>query len=205
MASCPSCHGSRLRAGYRKIAFPLRLLGFRELLCDDCNYLYRAFSPLPPPSGRRKSPSQKADVFMPAEVRTATTNGDTEAVRYKQTPTPPANRQVEKKRVPTSNPIPRTVSPPVPSVNTSNASRSAPARQSPPMSAPIRVDPASNPASSRRSASPVCKHCGTSDTRRRARKPWERAAFAFSSKRPYLCNGCGKSFFVAKKKKIETP
>lgn len=205
MASCPSCQGSRVRAGYRPVAFPLRLLGFRELLCDDCNYLYRAFSPLPPPSGRRKSSSNKADVFMPAEVRKATTNGDAEPVRYKQTATTSANRQVQNRRAPTSNPTQRTVSPPVPSVNTLKASPSAPAGPGPAMAAPIRVDPASNPASSPKSTSPVCKYCGTSDTRRRARKLWERAAFAFSSKRPYLCNGCGKSFFAAKKKKIETP
>ena len=65
MATCPSCKSSRLRTGYRPVALPLRLLGFRELLCDDCNLLYRAFSPFPPRSPRKRQSGRKANTLIP--------------------------------------------------------------------------------------------------------------------------------------------
>lgn len=65
MAVCPSCSSSRVRSGYRPVPFPLRILGIRELLCDNCNYLYRAFSPLPPKKPQRHHHDRKADVFAP--------------------------------------------------------------------------------------------------------------------------------------------
>ena len=75
MAICPACGGSRVRSGYRPVAFPLRILGIRELLCDDCNYLYRAFSPLPPRTPHRRRQERKADSFAPgAKIDLATLN-----------------------------------------------------------------------------------------------------------------------------------
>ena len=65
MRHCPSCNSTHVRSGYRPAPFPLRIVGFRELLCDNCNYLYRAFSPLPPKHARRPQP-RKADAFIPA-------------------------------------------------------------------------------------------------------------------------------------------
>ena len=142
MGSCPSCGSSRLRAGYHHVALPFRLLGIRQLLCDDCNLLYRAFSPLPPRSRKRPS-SPKADTFIPR-------NGGI-------------------------NTEPRTI-------------RTA-----------ARVDPAFEARAHRRVHSPVCPRCGAEDARRRARRLWERIVYSASEKRPYLCNGCGKSFFAVKK------
>lgn len=186
MATCPSCKSSRLRAGYRPVAFPLRWLGIRELLCDDCNYLYRTFSPVPPKSGRRKNPTVKADTFMPAQSGTAGGIGDSIPLRY---------AKVEAK-APPSKPVqsPRPAKRP-----------NVPARQ---REIPIspRLEPAMNPASKvRSSSSPECVYCGSNDTRRRSRKLWERTILAFSSKRPYLCNGCGKSFFAVKTVKSQIP
>ncbi|MBX3278153.1 MAG: hypothetical protein KF868_09140 [Acidobacteria bacterium] len=63
MAVCPSCGSSRVRSGYKPVPFPLRMFGVRELLCDSCNYLYRAFSPLPPKKPHRHHHHRKADVF----------------------------------------------------------------------------------------------------------------------------------------------
>lgn len=174
MATCPSCQSTRLRAGYRPVAFPLGWLGVRELLCDDCNYLYRAFSPLPPKSGRRKNSSVKADTFMPAHNSSASGNSSSIPIQY---------RKVEAKARP-SKPL-----------------------QDPKPAKPLNVtDPAFDPGSHVRSSStPECVHCGSNDTRRRSRKLWERTVLAFSSKRPYLCNGCGKSFFAVKKMKSQIP
>ena len=64
MAHCPSCGSARLRNGYRTAPFPLRVVGIRTLLCDNCNYEFRAFSPIPPKSSRqRRHHKRKADVF----------------------------------------------------------------------------------------------------------------------------------------------
>lgn len=63
MAVCPSCGSSRVRSGYKPVPLPLRLFGIRELLCDSCNYLYRAFSPLPPKKPHRHHHQRKTDVF----------------------------------------------------------------------------------------------------------------------------------------------
>lgn len=185
MATCPSCNSTRLRAGYRHLPLPVRLLGIRELLCDDCNYLYRAFSPFPPKSGRRKNSNLKADTFMPAHD-SAVVAGDSIPVQY---------RKVEAK-VASSKPV---LSPkPAKPVNTPDRQRRIPI--------PTALDPAMNPASSvRSSSSPECVHCGSNDTRRRSRRLWERTVLAFSSKRPYLCNGCGKSFFAVKTMKSQIP
>jgi transposase-like protein len=56
MLKCPSCGSPRVRSGYRPPSFPSRLIGYRELLCDNCNYLYRGFSPLAPKHTPRSSP-----------------------------------------------------------------------------------------------------------------------------------------------------
>jgi hypothetical protein len=39
------------------------LLGVRTLLCDNCNFEFRAFSPFPPKSSRHRRQKRKADVF----------------------------------------------------------------------------------------------------------------------------------------------
>jgi ribosomal protein L37AE/L43A len=69
---CPSCGSSRVRKGYRTPALPLRLLFIRDLLCDHCNYQFRAFSLRPPAKHSRKRSQHKTDRFNlspEAEVR----------------------------------------------------------------------------------------------------------------------------------------
>jgi|GEM_PF-1375959 len=41
---CPKCRSSRVRQGYSKSHFLLRLIGYNDLLCDGCNLNYRAFT-----------------------------------------------------------------------------------------------------------------------------------------------------------------
>jgi hypothetical protein len=67
MALCPSCGSSRVRSGYRPAPLPLRVIGIRALLCDNCNLQFRAFSPLPPKHTPRKS-RRRADTFNPSPV-----------------------------------------------------------------------------------------------------------------------------------------
>ncbi|HEX4947448.1 MAG TPA: hypothetical protein VFZ34_12320 [Blastocatellia bacterium] len=47
----------------------------------------------------------------------------------------------------------------------------------------------------------VCPSCGTTDTERRRRKLWEKAAFAFTSIRAYKCRICGLDFYARRKPK----
>ena len=68
MVVCPSCGSSRIRNGYKPAPFWLRVIGMRGLLCDNCNFPFRAFSPLPPKSRRPQHVQRKADVFNSAPV-----------------------------------------------------------------------------------------------------------------------------------------
>ncbi len=68
MVVCPSCGSSRIRNGYKPAPFWLRVIGMRGLLCDNCNFPFRAFSPLPPKSRRPQHAQRKADVFNSAPV-----------------------------------------------------------------------------------------------------------------------------------------
>lgn len=41
---CPKCKSNRVRRGYRTLPLLLRLIGINELLCDDCNLLFKGFA-----------------------------------------------------------------------------------------------------------------------------------------------------------------
>lgn len=66
MALCPSCGSARLRNGYRTAPLPLRVIGIRTLLCDNCNFEFRAFCPREPKRGNGQRSKRKADVFNTA-------------------------------------------------------------------------------------------------------------------------------------------
>jgi transposase-like protein len=60
MKHCPKCGSSRIRHGYAYDPLIVRMLGFRELLCDGCNLRFRGFV-IPgtlPKSGRHKKKPQ---------------------------------------------------------------------------------------------------------------------------------------------------
>ena len=40
---CPKCGSSRIRKGYKRTLFVLRLVGIHHLLCDHCNLLFTGF------------------------------------------------------------------------------------------------------------------------------------------------------------------
>lgn len=67
MVTCPSCGSSRIRNDYKPAPIVLRVIGIRALLCDNCNFQFRAFSPLPPKSRRPRNPTRKAELFPAAE------------------------------------------------------------------------------------------------------------------------------------------
>jgi ribosomal protein L37AE/L43A len=41
---CPKCGSKRLRRGYTDTSLLLRLIGVYNLLCDNCNLLFRGFA-----------------------------------------------------------------------------------------------------------------------------------------------------------------
>jgi len=51
---CPACNSSRIRNDYKAAPIYLRIIGIRSLLCDYCNFQFRAFSPLNPKKDKTK-------------------------------------------------------------------------------------------------------------------------------------------------------
>ena len=41
---CPNCGSTRLRRGYTDTPLLLRVIGVYELLCENCNLLFRGFA-----------------------------------------------------------------------------------------------------------------------------------------------------------------
>lgn len=56
---CPKCKSKRVRRGYQKTPLFLRMIGIYELLCDDCNLLFRGLAVPGTVSTRRKSGSHR--------------------------------------------------------------------------------------------------------------------------------------------------
>src|ERR1700704_2003106 len=58
---CPKCRSTRIRRGYTPDVLPMRIIGYRELLCDGCNLRFKGFV-LPgtlPRSGHTKKKERK--------------------------------------------------------------------------------------------------------------------------------------------------
>lgn len=94
MATCPSCGSKRLGEGYRTAPLPMRIVGIRTLLCDNCNFEFRAFSPLPPKRPKSRRSKRKADVFNagPAVDLKALAPAGSDAVTQRQLPAAPFDR-----------------------------------------------------------------------------------------------------------------
>ena len=87
MKHCPKCGSSRIRRGYSPDALALRLVGFRELLCDACNLRFRGFiwpGTLPRSSRRKKQPGKR----------------QTESENHGEEPTAVATSRLESKHCP---------------------------------------------------------------------------------------------------------
>ena len=176
MPSCPSCGSSRVRGGYRPPHVLLRVFGIRELLCNDCNYLYRAFSPIPPRTSHKHESRRKAE----------TITQDKPGTRDLTPQVPPRPRPPPPPPPPAAPPAPPPPPPPQPAI-----AKPPPLKLDPPEPNEKRTVGRSHSAGTPR----ACPHCGSLDTRRRRRLLWERILLAFSEKRPFRCNGCDESFY----------
>ncbi len=95
MKHCPRCHSGRVQRGYHDPPLPLRLLGLRELLCNNCGLEFKKFSPLAKDeraasttqesiSNQRRAPRYGA--HLPASVSLIEVNAETGEVWH----SPPA-------------------------------------------------------------------------------------------------------------------
>ena len=41
---CPKCRSSRVQYGYARSLFLLKIFGIKNLLCNNCNYPFKAFA-----------------------------------------------------------------------------------------------------------------------------------------------------------------
>jgi rubredoxin len=202
MAVCPSCGSSRLRNGYHATPLPLRLAGIRTLLCDNCNYEFRAFAPVAPKRNRPRRAQRKADVFNLAPAVDLQSIGQPGAARP----------------VPAAIHFDRTALPgalgsgsAVKDDFTSDISSSTDDDDFAPLDLRERMSeaPPSLPTEEplmrlkedleeRRSSSSsrTCPACGDYEAARRHRKMWERLVLGMTELRPYLCQNCGHQFYA---------
>jgi uncharacterized protein YlaI len=212
MAVCPACGSSRLRNGYRSAPIPMRLVGIRTLLCDNCNYEFRAFAPIAPKRQYARRSQRKADIFNLAPAVDLHAIGQPGAARP----------------VPAAIPFDRSALPTRPDQTTAPANAPATAAElenmssgddedddfmPPGLRAKIAEAPPSLPTEEplmrlredleeRRShsASHACPACGAQEAMRRHRKPWEKLVFGLTPLRPYFCSNCGHQFYARRSK-----
>lgn len=194
MVTCPSCASSRIRNDYKPAPFYLRLFGIRGLLCDHCNYPFRAFCLLPPKTRRPRVFMQKADQFSstPAvdlnELRAA-------SPPEKKADLKPSASAPEKLGfvVSTSSPDSqevRIITEQITPVR--NDLRTEVTRVHVQEAKPM---PSDRPVDSSSSAQ-ICPECSSRNVKRRHRNLLERAALSFTDHKAYSCRNCGASFYA---------
>lgn len=210
MAVCPSCGSSRLRNGYHAAPLPLRFMGIRTLLCDNCNYEFRAFAPIAPKRQQSRRSPRKADVFNLAPAVDLQAIGRPGAAR-------PAPAAVH---------FDRTALPVSPAVTAVPANERAGAFENEggelddaddfapfDLREKIAEAPPALPTEEpllrlkedleeRRSnsANRTCPACGEHEAVRRHRQTWEKFVFGLTQIRPYFCPSCGQQFYARRGK-----
>ena len=170
MVVCPSCGSSRIRNDYRPAPLGLRMVFIRALLCDYCNLQFRAFSLAPPRHGRKHIPVANTII---KEV------------------------QIERPPLKVLGPV----------ENDGSIKESAAAIipiQPDLRSEIVRVQEARNTKEAQEAnlpkdqqkANAICPECGSSWVRRRQRTGLERAIFAFTNHKAFICRSCDASFYA---------
>lgn len=226
MVVCPSCGSSRIRSDYKPAPFFLRLIGVRGLLCDNCNFPFRAFSMLPPRSRRPHHAQRKADIFNPAPVPALVS--DPALVRQNSA----AEKTASGLTPPVEKPEPRLQ----PAAERLNLGLAQPATDkadfaisSAPSSlrvvtdhiAPVRNDLRTqitriHAQGARRADAPsevqppspapstppqICPECNSRRIKRRRRNFIERSLLSFSEHKAYTCRDCGASFYARREER----
>ncbi len=210
MAVCPSCGSSRLRSGYHATPLPLRLAGIRTLLCDNCNYEFRAFSPIAPKRNRARRAQQKADVFnlapavdlqaigQPGVARPAPA-----AIHFDRTalPVAPTNEAAfEDEFANFANNASSDRDDEADFVSLDLREKMSEAPPSLPIEEPLMRLKEDLEERRSSSSSRTCPACGDHEATRRHRKTWEKLVFGLTELRPYLCPNCGHQFYARRRK-----
>lgn len=200
MVTCPSCNSSRIRNDYKPAPFYLRIFGIRALLCDHCNYPFRAFSPLPPKTRRPRALTQKADVFHSAP--------SVDLTQIRRTPVmekpefilsiPPQEKKdfLDFPSSPISQPAQIVTEQITPVRNDLRTEITRVHAQG------VKTQRSGRPAAQteQSSASQVCPECDSRNVKRRHRNFLERTFFAFTEHKAYACRNCGASFYARDEK-----
>ena len=204
MVTCLSCGSSRIRNDYKPAPLYLRIFGIRSLLCDHCNYPFRAFSLLPPKTRRPRAFTQKADVFTPAL--------NVDLAQIKQTPV------IEKPEFVSGSPQEKLDLVVITSLPASQqvqivTDQITPVRND--LRTEItRVHPQGVKTQSngkhkvqleQASSSQVCPECDSRNVKRRHRNFFERTFLSFTEHKAYACRNCGASFYARNEKPQSHP
>lgn len=203
MVICPSCGSSRTRNDYKPAPIFMRVVGVRALLCDNCNYQFRAFSPIPPKSRRPRHTTRKADVFNSAE------RVDLGQLNFNM---PPSERLEPKLTLPVTPKTSKPLQMPKPmqiSLAVASQSRSGVVID---QIAPVRRDlrteitklyaQEANAEFREKSKTEVgsslsltCPECGSHNVKRRKRNVFERVFLSITDHKPYVCRKCETDFY----------
>ncbi len=223
MALCPSCGSARLRNGYRTAPLPLRVLGFRTLLCDNCNFQFQAFCPREPKRGNGQRSKRKADVFNAApgvDLQTleqpgaAATRRKPPAVSFDRSALPVhADSLVAEPARPALRDLPEDFdndliqAPPAPQSVAPSIEEAVPGNMRARISAPPPPLPTEEPLLKlkedlaerrKKGAQQTCPQCDSHDVSRRHRRLWQRIVFGLTQIRPYRCDSCGHKFYASR-------
>lgn len=199
MAKCPACRSTRVYKGYRPAPLLLRLVRIHEFLCENCNLQFRGFSILPPRSRKRKGKNRNeqddARIIAPAPP-----------VNLAEFPSLPQARNHTQYNPVRAQAAGAGTTGPSPSLPPKTmASQNEPAKPANRGQWELPAEALEELENSRRShrSHQTCPSCGATDTERRRRKMWEKAAFAFTSIRAYKCRICGSDFYARRKLKTD--
>ncbi len=209
MVTCPSCGSSRIRNDYKPAPIVLRVIGIRALLCDNCNFQFRAFSPLPPKSRRPRNSARKAEPF-PAPETVDFGKVDLDKLDFNS---PPGEKREPKLALPIS-------AKPSPSIQPMQLGIAVAAGQAQPGMVMDQIAPVRNhlrteitklytqEANERavkanhmvqeavQSSDLACPECASHNIKRRKRNLFEKAFLSFTDHKPYVCRKCDAAFYI---------
>ncbi|MEK7832218.1 MAG: hypothetical protein AAB401_14080 [Acidobacteriota bacterium] len=204
MVICPSCGSSRTRNDYKPAPIFLRVVGVRALLCDNCNFQFRAFSPVPPKSRRPRHTTRKADVFNSAESvdlgQLSFNESSAERHEPKLTlPMTPKPSQPMQMRQPMQIGL---------AVATAQSRSGVVVDQIAPVRQDLRTEITKLYAQEAKaelrarlkneeanSSALTCPECGSHNIKRRKRNLFERVFLSITDHKPYVCRKCETDFY----------
>ena len=103
MQICPRCGSTRVRHGYGRERFGLRLIGVRELLCNQCNLSFTRFvlpgmMPKSSHHSKKRRNHEAKDVTPPASAQSTAPASEQSNPSVSPQSTPPVSAQSSGKR-----------------------------------------------------------------------------------------------------------